>query len=557
MKGYERYIDGVLSGKIVTCKYIRQAVERFIVFRDRDDMYFDKECVDSFIEFVGQMKHWVGPAAGKYFELLDWQQFVFACILGLKWKETGLRVCRETYLQLARKQGKSSIIAALALYHLIADGEAAPFVACLASTRDQARLIFEMCQNYAKSIDPKGEYIKYYRNYMKMPVNQGEIKIFSSDAKRLDGLNVSLGIVDEFAVQPDNQLYSKIKTSMGFRAQPLMVLITTPQGDLNSPAYQVYQTSIEILAGVKTDDTYFPFIYTLDADEQDKWDDENLWIKSNPSLGDTVSMDFLRSECLAAKNDTSKQVAFKTLNAGIWCQSHSVWIDQSVVASCMSRKINVEDFAGWTCSIGMDLGSVSDFTSITALWQMEDKFYFKTWCFLPEATLPEHPDKLLYERFIQEGTMIVTPGNCTDYSFICAKIGEISQVCPIDTIYTDAWNATSTMITLGNMGFNVVPFSQSIGHFNACTKSMEKHIRDGEAVIDRSQCVLWQFGNSELTVDHNGNCKVTKGTGAGGSKGGGSGRQRKKVDSVISMCTALGGLEEKGVVTDFSIFTLP
>ena len=112
MRGYEKYIRDVLSGKIVTCKYVKQAVERFEAFLAREDIYFDRECVDAFIDFVGQMKHWVGPAAGKNFELLPWQQFFFACILGLKWKETRLRVCRETYLQLARKQGKSSIIAA-------------------------------------------------------------------------------------------------------------------------------------------------------------------------------------------------------------------------------------------------------------------------------------------------------------------------------------------------------------------------------------------------------------------------------------------------------------
>ena len=555
MKGYEQYIQDIRSGKIPACKYVKQVVDRFVEFRNREDIWFDEEYVDNFIEFVHQMKHWAGKSANKHFDLLPWQQFLFA-VLGLKWKDNNLRVVREMYLQLGRKQGKSSCIAALALHHLVADGEPAPSVACLASTRDQARLIFEMCQNYAKSIDPRGQYLKYYRNYIKMPVNSGEIKVFSSDASKLDGLSISLGIVDEYAVQPDNQLYSKIKTSMGFREQPLMVLITTPQGNLTNPAYDTYKTSIEILAKVKSDDSFWPFIYTLDPDEEERWDDENLWIKSNPSLGETVTMEFLRSECLAAKNDTSKQVAFKTLCAGIWCQSHTVWIDQATVASCMKKKINVEDFEGWPCTIGMDLGSVSDFTSFSALWFKEDKYYFKTWTFLPEATLPEHPDKLLYERFIQEGTMTITPGNCTDYDFICAKIGELSQICPIDTIYTDAWNATSTMITLTNMGFNVQPFSQSIGHFNAPTKSMEKHIRDGEAVIDRSQCVLWQFGNAELTMDHNGNVKVTKGTGIGGSKGSGSGRQRKKVDSVISMCTALGGLEEKGIISDFDIVSI-
>jgi phage terminase large subunit-like protein len=545
MKGYEQYVRDVLSGKILTCCYVKQLVERFEEFRNRDDIYFDSECVDTFISFVGQMKHWVGDSAGKYFTLLPWQQFFFACILGLKWKKTGLRICRETYLQLARKQGKSSIIAALALWHMIGDGEAAPFVACLASTRDQARLIFEMCQNYAKSIDPKGQFIKYYRNYMKMPVNNGEVKIFSSDASKLDGLNVSLGIVDEYAVQPDNQLYGKIKTSMGFRSQPLMVLITTPQGNLNSPAFKVFQTSIEILSGVKTDDTFWPFIYTLDPDEMEQWDNEDLWIKSNPGLGDTIRLDYLKSECLAAKNDTSKQVDFKTLHVGIWCQSNTVWIDQTTVAACMTQKIEVENFAGWPCVIGMDLGSVSDFTSITAMWFKENMYYFKSWCFLPENTLQNHQNRILYHRFIQEGTMIPTAGNCLDANFVAAKIGEIAQVCPIDKIYTDTWNARDIMITLGDMGLEVVPFSQSIGHFNSPTKELERLIRDGQCVIDRSQCVLWQFGNVELRVDYNGNCKPDKSN------------YQKKIDSTISMCTALGGFEEQGgAMTDFEIFCL-
>lgn len=544
MRGYEKYIKDVQSGKILTCTYVRQIVDRFCKFRERDDVYFDSDCVDEFIDFVSSMKHWVGPAAGKQFELLDWQSFCFAVILGLKWKSTGLRVVRNVYMQLARKQGKSSMIAALSLWHLIGDGENAPFVACLAGARDQARLIFEMIQNYGKSIDPKGQYLKYYKNYIKMPVNYGEVKVFASDASKLDGLNVSLGIVDEYAVQKDNQLYAKIKTSMGFRSQPLMVTITTPQGDLNNPAYDTYKNSIQVLAGVKEQDDFWPFIYTLDPDDEPHWDDETLWQKSNPSLGETITLDYLRAECVAAKNDTSQQVHFKTLNAGIWCQSHTVWIDQETVASRM-KPIDVKDFEGWPCTIGMDLGSVSDFSSITALWVREGLYYLKTWCFLPENTLETHPNKLLYERFIQEGTMIPTPGNCTDTNFIAAKIGEIGQICPVDKIYTDTWNARDIMVTLGDMGFEVLPFSQSVGNFNSPTKTMERLIRDNQCVIDKSQCVLWQFGNVELRIDHNGNCKPDKSN------------YQKKIDSTISMITAVGGLEKQGgVVTDFTIFSL-
>ena len=542
MRGYEEYIKDVLSGKIKTNLYIKQVVQRFVDFRNRPDIYFDNELVDEAIDFLYQMKHSVGKSAGQNFELLPWQQFFFAVLMGLKWKADDKRVVRDVYLECSRKQGKSSLIAALALYHMIADGEAGPSVACLASTRDQARLIFEMITNYAKSIDPKSQYLKYYRNYIKMNSNNGECKVFSSDASKLDGLNISLGIVDEYAVQSNNELYNKIKTSMGFREQPLMVCLTTPQGDLSSPAYKTYKTSIEILAGVKTQDEFWPFLYTLDTD--DAWDEEENWIKSNPSLGTTVTIDFLRAEANAAKNDTSKLVAFKTLYAGIWCQSQTTWIQQEIVASRMKDVINIDDWYGWPCVIGMDLGSVSDFTSITAMWVKEDKYYFKTWTWIPEATLREHQNKLLYERFIHEGTMLISDGNCTDYNRICAKIGEISQICPVQAIYTDSWNAAGTMVTLQDMGFTVYPFSQSIGNFNSPTKEMERLIRDEYAIIDRSENILWQFGNVELKIDHNQNCKPSKAN------------PEKKIDSVISMCTALGGYLKEGFSNDIEIFTL-
>lgn len=542
MKGYEQYIKDVLDGKIKTSIYIKQVVQRFVDFRNRPDIYFDDRLVDEGIDFLYQMKHSVGKSAGKHFELLPWQQFFFAVLMGLKWRDNDKRVVRDVYLECARKQGKSSIIAALALYHMIADGEAGPSVACLASTRDQARLIFEMITNYAKSIDPKSQYLKYYRNYIKMDANNGECKVFSSDASKLDGLNISLGIVDEYAVQSNNELYNKIKTSMGFRESPLMVTLTTPQGNLNSPAHKTFETSIEILAGVKTQDEFWPFLYTLDT--EDAWDDEDVWIKSNPSLGTTVTIDFLRSEANAAKNDTSKLVAFKTLYAGIWCQSQTTWIQQEIVASRMKQTIDIEEFRGWPCVIGMDLGAVSDFTSITALWVKEGYYYFKTWTWIPEITYQTHQNKLLYDRFIEEGSMLISDGNCTNYDRICAKIGEISQISPVNGIYTDTWNAAAAMVTLQDMGFRVEGYSQSIGHFNSPTKSMERLIRDGYAVIDRSENVCWQFGNVELKMDFNGNIKPSKGN------------NEKKIDSVISMITALGGFEESGYSSDFEIYSI-
>ena len=541
MRGYEKYIKDVLSNKITTCLYIRQAVERFERFRNRDDIWFDVDAVDDCISFIGSMKHYLGKSANQPFILEPWQEFFFANIVGLKWKKDNTRVCREVYLQMARKQGKTAMIAALALYFLIADGEASPEIACLATTREQAHICFDMIGQFAKSLDPNQQDIKHYRNYIKFPANNGNRKVFSSDSSRLDGLNISLGIIDEAAALKDNLLYSVIKSSMGMRLQPLLVQITTPQFDLTSPAYLTFQMGIEVLAQVKDNDSFFPFLFTLDVD--DKWDDEDCWIKSNPNLGVTVTTDFLRGEVRNAKNDSTQEVPVKIKNIGIWCSSSMSWIPQELVAQYM-KPLAWEDFRDCTCYIGVDLGSVSDFTSMTVMIPKDDKKYFKTITFIPRETLETHPDTELYQRYIREGSMIITPGNVTDYDYILNHIMQINSIMGIEGVYYDKWNSTQFAITATDAGLNMQPYSQAVGNFNAPTKEFERLLKEGNLIIDKSSNILWQIGNVELKMDINGNVKPTKE------------KDKKKIDSVISMITALGGYLQNPVANDFDIFVL-
>lgn len=544
MKGYEKYIKDILSGKIVSSIYIKQAVERFLRFKNREDIYFDDKAVDDCIEFISQMKHYLGKCAGQSFVLLPWQEFLVANIVGLKWKATGYRVCREVYLQMARKQGKTALIAALSLYFLIADGEASPSIACLATSRDQARLCFEMCQNFGKSLDPKGEALKYFRNYLKFPSNNGEVKVFSSDSSKLDGLNVSLGILDEFAAQKDNLLYSVIKSSQAMRTQPLLLEITTPQFSLDSPAYQTYQMSIEILAGIKEQDDFFCFLYTLDP--EDDWDDEKAWVKSNPSMGQTVTMDYLRAQVQAAKNDSTQEVPVKIKNIGIWCQSQTVWIPQTEIVKCMGN-VNLDDYRGYQAFLAVDLSAVQDLTSLSLLIPNAidgRKHIFYSWAWLPEDTYKTSENHELYRKFYEAGELTLTPGNVVDYDAVINKMNELREMFMIDSVFYDQWNATQWAIHCTELGYNLIPFSQSIGHYNNATKAMAKTILNKECLIQKSSLTLFCFGNAIIKRDWNGNEKVTKES------------NKNKVDVVISMTTALGGYYEENPETDFDIFII-
>ena len=166
MKEYREYIDGFLSGKIVCSKFIKQAAKRLEDFKKRPDMYFDEDEVQRCFDFIACMKEWSGKAAGKSGALLPFQKFIVGSVIGIKWKKDNTRVCRDLFMLVARKNAKTSLIAKLSAYLMIVDGEENPFIGCVATSRDQSRLLFEAAQKYMKTIDPSQEHIKLYRNYI-------------------------------------------------------------------------------------------------------------------------------------------------------------------------------------------------------------------------------------------------------------------------------------------------------------------------------------------------------------------------------------------------------
>lgn len=543
---YWKYIEDVKTGKKIAGLHIKQAIARFEEFISRDDMYFDEEPVNECIEFISIIHHHKGKCAGKPFICEPWEQFIIAAILGVKWKDTGLRVCRETYIQVARKAGKDALMAAIALYMLIADGENSPEIACLANSRDQARILFsEYITKFSNYIDPKHTELKLFRNYIKCESTDGIVKVYSADASKLDGLNISCGFVDEYHEAKDRQLYDVMKSSQGMREQPLMFIISTAGFNLDGPCHDMYELSIQVLAKVKTMDNFFPFIW--DLDEDDDWQDEKNWEKCQPNLDVTVTREYMREEANKALMDSTAASGVLTKTFNKWVQSKVMWIPQNIIANLM-KPVDMKIFEGKTVILGADLSTVSDFSSLTLLLppspENDDKFIFKTWVFLPENTIKEHPNRVLYEKFIDEGTMIVTPGNVIDNDFIIAKIGELAKICNISGIYLDKWNAISIQVALTERGYNVQEFSQAIGNYNGCTKEFERLAREGKIIIDKSSCVLWQFGNAFLKTDFNGNTKPSKESAS------------KKIDSVISITTALGAYLKEPVYTDFSIFVL-
>ena len=541
---WEQYCEDVEKGKIATGKSIKEAVARFRAFGKRDDIYFDRKAVEECIEFISNMRHFLGKSAGKPFILEPWQCLIIAAIFGWKWVDSDKRVTNEVYIQIARKAGKDALIAAICLYCLVAEGEAAPEIVAASNSTQQSQILFNYITNFAKSLDNTKKVLVPYRNCLKMPSNNGIVSVISSDPSKADGKNLAAFALDEYHEARDRRMYDVLKSSQAMRENPLAIIITTAGFNLDGPCHDMYELSIQVLAGVKEMDNFQAFIWELDP--EDDWHDPKNFQKCQPNLGVTVTEEFMLQEVHKAEVDSTAVTGVLTKTFNRWVQSKVFWLPQDIIARLMAP-INLEDFRGKSVIVGADFSSVGDFTSISVLIPPDadsDKYHFKTWCFLPEDTINEHPNRVLYEKFIEEGTMIRTPGNVIDNDFIVAKIGEINRVCPVSAVYLDKWNAVSVQVDLTEAGFNVQEFSQSVGNYNACTKEFERLSRSEQIVIDKSACVLWQFGNVFLKQDINGNTKPSKES------------SNKKIDSVISMTTALGGYIKEPVTNDFEVFAL-
>lgn len=524
-KKYIQYAEDVLSGKIVTGHYIRLAVERFYRLMGDERYEFRERKVDQVCEFISIIHHYTGKHAGKPFVLEAWQEWIVASMYGFYLRGTNERLVQSAYIEMARKQGKSAFASALCLYHLIADGEMNAEVYMAANSKDQAKVSFNMASNFSKMLDPKKEFLDPYRDTIKYERTLSFLKVLAADSSKLDGPNASMYLIDEYHAAKSSGVKDVLQSSQGMRENPMAVIITTAGFDRLGVCYQYREMCTEVVSGLKEDDTLFIAIYCLD--KEDDWKDEAVWVKSNPNLGVTVQTKYLKTQVRKAINTPSDEVGIKTKNLNIWCDAEKTWIKDDYILTA-SANVDLEEYCGLDCFIGVDLSSTSDLTSFSVMIPTTEKMVWKTFYFLPEAALTEKRFKELYGEWARQGALYITPGNVVDYDYIQNKIMEIGQILNIVTIGYDSWNATQFVINCTEKGLPMEPYSQSIGNFNKPTKELERLLLSGVAVIDNNIINRHCFRNVVMARDKNGNTKPSKQY------------EEKKIDGVIAMIMALG-----------------
>lgn len=521
----------VLEGKILTCENIKLACKRFMDFLDMEDRYFDVEDVERTIRFFERFRHFTGQYNNKPFILQEWQKFMICGIYGFKWKKDGTRVTRTFILSVCRKSGKSSIISIMALKALLEENNAQVIVA--ANSASQASILFNMASSYLKSLGGKVDKLfRRFRYRIMFDETDSSMRVVSADASRLDGLNCNFAVVDEISQAPNSDVYDVLESSMGSRQQPLMCCCTTRSNNQSGFYKELEQSGIDVLRGLKQDDSVFCMVYTLD--DGDDCEDEKVWKKCSPNLGISVSEDFYRQQITKMKNNPSQTTAIMTKVFNVWTSTSNVWIPQSYTFKVMD-KVKMDDFKDKLLYLSFDLASTSDLTCLSAMYEDNGTYYFKNWYYLPQEALKTSTNKDNYKKWQRQGFLTVTQGNVTDYDYVMNDIQKLQENSEgIARISYDSWNATDFTIRLTESGFNMKPYSQSIGSMNRPTKAIERLIMEGKnIVIDKNPITLFCFENSVPKPDYNDNIKIIKES------------YENKIDGVVAIIMNYGGFQEE------------
>ena len=508
-----QFIEDVQSGKLLSCKWAKLAVEKHLSFYDNDKYYFDEEASEAAHEIFSLFRHTSGSYAGQPFTLFPWQSFIVHHVFGWKVKATGKRLTRKVYCEVAKKNGKTEFAAGIGLIGALFSGEPAAEVYSAANKFDQASICWDSAAAMAKFLiddfDEIAETTKLYQSFNNKRIihqdDNGITESFfrptASDSKTLDGLRSYIAIIDEFHEAKDESVLHNLESGMVNRQDPLLWIITTAGFNINGPCHKYRGVITDILEGKKTDDTTFGIIFTLD--EEDDWNDESVWIKANPSIGITPTWEGLRSAYQKALNEGSDaEVNFKTKNLNIWVRSSSPWIkDRDWVKS--GQDFKVEDLAGRECFGAIDLASTRDLTCFGLVFppiegEKDFKWIGKYYC--PEDNIKERSrkDGVPYAQWANDGHLTATEGNVTDYLAIKEDIVKALDTFQVGSISYDPWQSKQLAQELGVEGANLFEFRQTAMHFNEPIKFLEKGILRKIISHNNDPILRWMVGNVKI-----------------------------------------------------------
>jgi len=523
----KQYGLDILSGKIQVSEYARLSVAKHFNELKKDwDFYFDDEAGMHPVKFFSIMKHYKGEFYGRRFVPEPWQAWILYVFFGWK-RGDGRRRFKYMYIEVPRKNGKSTFMAGLAHYHLLKDNENAPEVYFAATKEKQARICLDEARNIGKVTPELASRLTIRKFDIEYPARFGKMESLGGDSKKQDGLNVSLGVIDEFHEHKTLDMFNVLKTAGGMRAQPMICMITTAGFHKEHPCYTYRKQCIDVVRGTREQDNLFSMIYGLD--EEDDWKSEESWIKANPSWR-LLNQEEFRDEAQEAIQFPHAEVNFKTKRLNVWTNAETVWIKDEDWMKCDGPVR--DDLQTVPCYGGLDLASTKDINALVLNFPLPDGTrHFKCWFWIPEAKVQQKEDIVDYLVWKKQGYIRVIPGNAIDQDDLAKDIAAVLMQYNVLGVAYDRWGSEGVIQSIQKGGFpsgKLDPYKQTTLDMTMPTKELESALMLGKVNHEGNPVLRWMASNVVIYMDSSGGMKFDKS------------KSIDKIDGMVAMAMSVG-----------------
>jgi phage terminase large subunit-like protein len=494
--------------------------------------YFDEAAANRAVIFIDRLQHTKGIWAGVPFALRKWQKKIIREVFG--WKNPdGTRRYRTVYIEIPRKNGKSELAAAVALYLLFSDREQGAEIYGAARDRDQASIVFNVAADMVRRsprLRRRSKIIDSSKRII-VPKTGNLYRAIPADAAGSHGFNAHGIIFDELHVQPNRELYDALMTSTGAREQPLTFMITTAGYDRESICWEIHEYAQRILAGTIEDPTFYAVIYA--APEESDWQNRKVWRACNPALGDFLRTEHLVEEERKAREMPAFQNSFRRLHLNQWTQQQSRWIDLDLWDANAGPLVDEDKLRGRACYGGLDLGSVSDLTAWLMVFPREEDpeeidLLARFWC--PEARLKDTANRYrdAYQVWARQGWLKTTPGEATEYAFIKAQIIKDAATFRLVDMNVDRlFQAHQLCSELMEEGLKVAAFGMGFLSMAAPMQELMHRLLGRKIHHGGNPVLRWMADNVAVKQDPAGNLKPDKAESQG------------KIDGIVALVMGL------------------
>ena len=531
-----RYMDAVIAGTVPACKWTYLAV-----LRQQNDLarplsadwpyVFNADRAQLPCRFIECLAHIKGKWAreGRLIELEDWQCFIVTTVFGWVHHATGLRRYREGYVEVPRKNAKSTLSSGLALYMLTIDGEQGAEVYSAATTSDQARIVFNdslaMVMRAGKDLGDLG--VVAYKNSITVEQSSSKYKPLAAEGSTLDGLNVHFAVIDELHAHKTRAVYDVIDTARGAREQSLLWNITTAGTNRSGICYERRTHATKVLDGVITDPALFGIIYTID-DGDDPFRAES-WAKANPNWGKSVLEDDMIAAARKAQAMPSALNNFLTKRLNVWVNGASAWMDMRAWERCALPGLHLDGIPpDVPVYLGLDLAEKGDFAALVAVYFLDGRWHVCTRLYYNQAAAENSPNAYL-SGWMHQGHIQVNDGNITDFDVIARDIRELCTQLNVQEVAYDPALSRYFARQLLEEGLPLVEITQRALFFTGPLIEVENMVLEGKLAHDGNPCMTWMMSNLVVKVSqYNELRSPTKE------------RPENKIDGPIAMLMALG-----------------